>query len=213
MQHSRAKSIFLGQWGTAQCWVLGTCCLARSCVFKQGQDLLREARATCLAPYRGLMWSPCSPYYLNAFLVQGATSFCPAMQIHVSLRSGSSSWRAVMVALAAHPLHASMVNNIEKWCFVSCGHGVLGNGGLLPSLRCGALSDHPTQGHILPSWQPLGQAGKAAVSTTVARVLWPGPPAQDNSSALPQGPKNPFLICLPQCGEKISTDFPLVLLW
>lgn len=47
-----------------------------------------------------------------------------------------------MVALPTRPFHASVVNNMEKWCFVSCGHGVVGNGGLLPSLRCGDLSNH-----------------------------------------------------------------------
>ena len=116
------------------------------------------------------------------------------------------------VALPARPFHVSVVNNMEKWCFVSCGHGVLGNGDLLPSLRCGDLFNHPAQRRILRPGNPRGQAGKAAVSATVARVLWPGPAAEDNGSALPQGPKNPSLLCLPQRDEKISSDFPLVLL-
>lgn len=47
-----------------------------------------------------------------------------------------------MVALPTRPFHASVVNNMEKWCSASCGHGVVGNGGLLPSLRCGDLSNH-----------------------------------------------------------------------
>lgn len=117
-----------------------------------------------------------------------------------------------MVALPTRPFHASVVNNMEKWCFVSRGHGVLGNGSLLPSLRCGDLSNHLAQCRILHPGSPRGQAGKAAVSATVARVLQPGLAAEDNGSALPQCPPNPSLICLPQCDEKISSDFPLVLL-
>lgn len=107
-----------------------------------------------------------------------------------------------MLALPACSFHSSVVN-MEKWCFVPCGHGVLGNGGLLPSLRCGDPSNHSSATSFVLAG--IGREGSSV--HTVARALWPGLTVEDNSSALPHGPKYPSLICLPQCDRRISRDF------
>lgn len=45
------------------------------------------------------------------------------MQIQVNLSSAFSCQRAVVVALPAHTLQSSVVNNMDKSYFATCGHG------------------------------------------------------------------------------------------
>lgn len=131
------------------------------------------------------------------------------MQIHMDHSSGSSCRTGVMVALPACSFHSSVVN-MEKWCFVPCGHGVLGNGGLLPSLRCGDPSNHSVQVSHPSCWQ--GLAGKAAVSTQ-----WPEPYGQDllrRTTALlcPRAQNIPLSSAFPNVTEGFQEIFPLALL-
>lgn len=97
---------------------------------------------------------------------------------------------------------------MRTWSFVSCGHGVLGHGGLLPPLRCPTTLLSATSSVLVAFGDNREGSSSPRSGQSYSQDLLLRIAALCSSKA----PKTTHLSAFPQCAEKISSDSPHVLL-